>query len=147
MPIVWRNSMFKRSSSQITELKKSLHCICQLCKRKVYRLVCDHDHTTELARGFVCDVCNLHLIPGAERRPELASPAVLEYLRNPPLAHLNITYKNKKEDYYIGNRCGWPDTGGYCELLYHDEELAQIRTHQEDNKWVSLVEIKGKQFQ
>ena len=67
---------------------------CQLCGHTVKRLVTDHDHRTELIRGFVCDVCNIHIIPAGERRPELVDQKVLDYLSNPPLIQYAWRYPN-----------------------------------------------------
>lgn len=82
-------------NKNIQAIKESLDSTCQLCHRKVRRLVLDHDHTTEQARGFVCDECNVHVIPAGERRPELVSHKVLNYLITPPLGHLKVTVKNQ----------------------------------------------------
>src|SRR5882672_10912244 len=82
-------------NKSIQAIRDSLDSKCQLCHQRVRRLVLDHDHATEQARGLVCDDCNIHVIPAGERRPELVSHEVLNYLLSPPLARLKITVKNK----------------------------------------------------
>lgn len=135
-------------NKQIREIKELLNSICQLCGRKVDRLVCDHDHVIEMVRGLVCDICNIHVIGAGERRPELVSQRVLNYLASPPLGHLKIRYKNPppggRRHFFLGNREGGLGTA-YRELFYgkgkgDDRLVAEIRMReQSDRSWVSQV--------
>ncbi len=84
-------------SRETKQYRDSLNGVCQLCGQlSDETLHLDHDPTTERARGFVCRVCNHHVIVAAELRPKLAHPSVLRYLLNPPLTgHRLTTYRIK----------------------------------------------------
>lgn len=62
---------------------------CAICRRfpKTKRLVMDHDHKTDAARGLLCTRCNHDLLGAAHDSIEILEAAVY-YLRNPPLAGL-----------------------------------------------------------
>ena len=63
---------------------------CHICGRSGY-LVVDHNHSTGLVRGLLCDSCNKLLgayerfMRDAEFRQRCAA-----YVKNPPAAQLNI---------------------------------------------------------
>ena len=89
LPIMWR------------KYKESLRGRCQLCGencKKGTSLQLDHDHVTEMARGFVCSECNRYAIMAGETKPALVSETVLIYLNNPPLKGFNLVVKNRKID-------------------------------------------------
>jgi len=83
-------------TKKLRKLKNDCHNVCQLCGVEVNGLFCDHDHMTELVRGFVCRDCNNFVLPAAERKPELVTGKVLRYLNCPPLKEHKIKYKNQK---------------------------------------------------
>jgi hypothetical protein len=65
---------------QIAALLKQQNGICAICS-KTGRLVLDHDHKTNKARGYVCPVCNI-LLAGLDNQEFLAKAQ--EYIKNPP---------------------------------------------------------------
>jgi hypothetical protein len=114
-------------NKQTRLLKKQCKNRCQLCGQIVDILYLDHDHETEIARGFVCFPCNCHVIPAAEQRPDLVSWKVLQYLNHPPLEEYHILYVNPtpKKPYFGNRSCGsgyW-----YKEAFYHSHLFASAR--------------------
>lgn len=92
------------NTKQLKSLREACKGVCQLCKRRVKKLECDHDHETERARGFVCVPCNHYVIPAAEQIPELSHPRTLQYLANPPLLSYDIIYRNPPPKFpHFGN--------------------------------------------
>jgi len=93
-------------SKQLRDIRAKCCGVCQLCGVTARRLVCDHCHVTETVRGFVCDECNLYLIPAGEHKPSHVSDAVRRYLSDPPLSSLAIRYTNTKTQERITCRLG-----------------------------------------
>jgi hypothetical protein len=89
----------------------------------------DHDHDTELARGFVCPECNRSVIPAGELKPHLVSPKVLKYLFNPPLAKFSIVVRNKIVNKPYFNLCSSTMGGWYKEATYNGKLFAKVTFH------------------
>lgn len=109
--------------------RKRCDGLCQLCHKHVERLVLDHDHTSELARGFVCDECNQFVIPAGERKPWLVSDSVRQYLNKPPLEHLDLRCANKRHEFRFGN--------------YHDTLLGHYKDAYSGRGRFASIEIRG----
>ena len=62
---------------------------CQLCGKELVKPYADHNHETGLVRGVLCTHCNRGL--GAFYDSEELLLKAIEFLRNPPLAHLGKT--------------------------------------------------------
>jgi len=69
---------------------------CQICGKDCHvndRLILDHEHSTNLARGFLCHHCNL-IIGHAYDNPEILRAAV-QYLENAKEDDYMLTLTNR----------------------------------------------------
>lgn len=64
---------------------------CMICG--AYAVFIDHNHETELVRGHLCRWCNSRI----DFCVHLKGCRYAEYLNNPPAAHLELPYPNRKE--------------------------------------------------
>ena len=72
------------------EINESQAGKCPICEEPG-RMFVDHDHSTGLVRGLICEHCNRGL--GAFRDNLQALSAAIEYLAHPPLADRKIFSK------------------------------------------------------
>jgi hypothetical protein len=116
-------------NKKLLKIKNDCAGVCQLCRRYVENLLCDHDHTTELIRGFVCYPCNSFLIPAGENRAWLVSDIVTRYLDDPPLGHLKLIYKNQTKEFHFGNH-SQTAAGEYKDAFNKRGRFASIVTNE-----------------
>lgn len=116
----------------------SLSGLCQLCGERSTSLQLDHDHESEIARGFVCEDCNRFVIEAAKKKPLLVTEKALAYLSNPPLQKFNWIVKNYLRKPCFGNYHATSEFW-YKEILDCGRRVASIQIPVDRSKQIEVT--------